>query len=590
MRLRRLTTLFVAAGLAAAACGKGPPAAPRSGTSGGSQGSANASAPRSGQIGDSVGDGGIPETTAQRGTHLAVLYGANLQGEYENCGCPSHPLGGMARRATVVDRARSEADGVLVVDAGDLLLPQVFHSDKLRPAPAGEWERRARLILSAYRRMGVTAVLPAERDLGLGPEKLKKLLKSEGVSAVAANLVGEDGRPLFDRDRLVSVAGIPVGIFGVVAPLPEDAALWKTWRLRATDPEATAREEVSSLRARGAKMIVALLHLGPIGAAQQLLQNVPGIDWAVQGHTGMQLEPPSVVGGARLLDAMSQGKLAGRLDIHVVGGSYTFKDRGARAQLLTIITDHRKQLSDLARRAAEDKAGQLQDFYRQRRTAIQTALDRELGQAQALPPRIDGSWYEGRVIPLDEDIPDQQGVAQLVAAYDAESARRAAAGRGVGINLVDPRAPKPTTPARVGDPGQEKPTRYAGSAACARCHPAEAAFFATTKHARALDALAMPGRPRRDGDPTCVGCHTTGFMLPGGTWSVAIAVDKLKNVGCESCHGPSLVHISLADRKTTTHRQVPETVCRGCHTPDQTNGEFDDDKFRAAILGPGHGA
>jgi len=585
MRLRGLTTLFVAAGLATAGCSKAPAGVPNTGPPEGPAGGSPGMAPAG-----PGGDATIPETAATRGTHLALLYGANLQGEYENCGCPSHPLGGLARRATVADRARAEADGVLMVDAGDLLLPQVFHSDRLRPPPAGEWERRARLLLTAYRRMGVTAVLPAERDLGLGPEKLKNLLKSTGVPAVASNLVDQEGQALFDRDRLVVVAGIPVGIFGVVAPLPEDAALWKSWRVHATNPEATARQEVASLRARGAKMIVALLHLGPLGAANQLLQDVPGIDWAVQGHTGMQLEPPSVVGGARLLDAMSQGKLAGRLDIHVVGGSYSFKDRGARAQVLTIIADHRKQLSDLARRAAEDRSGQLQDFYRQRRTAIQAALDREVEQARALPPRIEGSWYEGRIIPLDEAIPDQQGVAQLVAAYDAESARRAAAGRGVGINLVNPHAPTPASPGDGGNPGQDKPTRYAGSAACASCHPSQAAFFASTKHARALEALALPGHPRRDRDPSCVSCHTTGFMLPGGTWSVAVATDKLKNVGCESCHGPSLGHISLADKKTTTHRLVPETVCRGCHTPDQTNGEFDYPKFRAAVLGPGHGA
>lgn len=575
MRLRAVTTLFVAAGLLAAGCGKAPPATPRPDAAGDPDPAPSGAA--------------IPETKAERGTYLALLYGANLQGEYENCGCPSHPLGGLARRATVVDRARGEADGVLIVDAGDLLLPQVFHSDKLRPAPAGEWERRARLILTAYRRMGVTAVLPAERDLGVGPQKLKKLFKSTGVPAVASNLFDPQGRPLFDRDLLVTVAGVPVGIFGVVAPLPEDAASWKSWRLHATDVEATAREEVASLRARGAKMVVALLHLGPVGAAQKLLQDVPGIDWAVQGHTAMQLEPPTVVGDARLLDAMSQGKLAGRVDIHIVGRSFAFKDRGARAQLLTIIADHRKQLSDLAQRAAEDRSGQLQDFYRQRRTAIQTALDREVEQAKALPARIDGSWYEGRIIPLDEDLPDQQGVAQLVAAYNADSARRAAAGLGVGINLVDPHAPKPTAPTRAGDVGQDKPTRYAGSAACASCHPSQAAFFATTKHAHALEALSLPGHARRDRDPTCVGCHTTGFMLPGGTWSVAVALDKLKNVGCESCHGPSLGHISLADKKTSTRREVPETVCRGCHTPDQTNGEFDYQKFRAAILGPGHG-
>ncbi len=583
MRLRRLTTFFLALG--GLACLEGscrrspvPPPLPKSADAASGRPASDASAE-------------IPETRAERGTHIALLYASDLQGEYEHCGCPSHPLGGLVRRATIVDRARAEADGVLVVDAGDMLMPALFHSDKLRPPAAGEPERRARLILSTYRRMGITAVLPAERDLAVGPQTLKRLFKSIGIPAVASNIVDRAGRPVFERDRIVIVAGVPTGIFGVVAAQPDDAALWKRWGLRATEPEAAARAEVSSLKARGAKMIVALLHLGAMGAANNLLAAVPGIDWAVEGHAGAQLQPPSVVGQARLLDAMPMGKLAGRLDIHIVGGNLSWKDRGERAQLLTIAADHRQQLADLARRAAEDKTNQLQDFYRQRREAIGKALDAELEGARRLPAAIEGSWYEGRIIPLDESIPDQQATAQLVAAYNAENARRAAAGLGVGIALTDPGAPRAVAAqGQPGDAGQEKPTRYAGSAACASCHRPEASFFATTKHAHAMAALAGNGHERRDRDPTCVGCHSTGFMLPGGTWSVGIAAGRLKDVGCESCHGPSLGHISLDDKKTTTHRLVPEEVCRGCHTPDQTNGEFDYPKFRAAILGPGHGA
>ena len=65
-----------------------------------------------------------------------------------------HPLGGIARRATQIDRARSEADAVLVLDAGDLFLPprEGVHEGKT-PDP-GEVERRGRLLASSYRRMG----------------------------------------------------------------------------------------------------------------------------------------------------------------------------------------------------------------------------------------------------------------------------------------------------------------------------------------------------------------------------------------------------------------------------------------------------
>lgn len=560
--------------------------------------------------GPAVDSGALPlpppparETTASRGTHIALFHGANLEGEYEVCGCPSHPLGGLARRATVIDEGRADADGVLVVDAGDLILPAQFRPEHRLPPVADEVERRADLLLSAYARMGVNAFLPAERDLAVGPNKLKQWLKAHGIPAVATNLVGRDGRPFFERDRIVTVAGVSVGIFGVLAAQPEDAELWHGWPVHTTPPEEAARDEVASLRARGARMIVALLHLGPAGAAHALLRAVPGIDWAVQGHVGMQIDPPSVVGGAHLVDTLTTGKFAGRLDIHLVtspgdgsrpGTTDDWKDRGQRKQLLGIIADHRGQLADLARRAASDHGGELQDFYRQRREAIERALTGELADIGKLPAAITGSWYEAQIIPLDEAIPDQAGVAMLVAAYNAENARRATAGLPVGVALRDPAGPHAHGPeaARPGDAGQTKPTRYAGSASCASCHPKEWAFFTTTKHAGALATLANLPRSKggpRDHDPTCVGCHATGFMLPGGTWNVAVASTRLRDVGCESCHGPSLGHISLADKKQTTKRAVPETVCRGCHTPDRTNGEFDYRAFTKAILGPGHG-
>ena len=201
--------------------------------------------------------------------------------------------------------------------------------------------------------------------------------------------------------------------------------------------------------------------------------------------------------------------------------------------------------------------------------------------------RVDGSWYEGHIVPLDDSIPDQRGVGLLVAAYNAENARRAAARLPVGIALRDPAAPRAAIEIRPEDVGQEKITRYAGSAACTSCHAAAARFFEGTPHAHALAALTAAHRER---DPTCVGCHTTGFMSPGGTWNVALVTQKLKDVGCEACHGPSLGHLSLDDKKTTTRRLVPDTVCLGCHTPDQSRRAFDLQAARAAVVGPGHGA
>jgi hypothetical protein len=168
----------------------------------------------------------------------------------------------------------------------------------------------------------------------------------------------------------------------------------------------------------------------------------------------------------------------------------------------------------------------------------------------------------------------------LVDAYNKENEKRAAAGKPVGLNTAGGRPPKP-----AGTPAQADGATYIGNTACGACHAPALAQWKTTKHARALAALAKVGRDR---DPSCVGCHVTGYLQAGGPRDIADARERFANVGCESCHGPGSKHGAAADKRGTLARAVPEATCRGCHTPDVTNGEFDYKKFIPAITGPGH--
>ena len=198
----------------------------------------------------------------------------------------------------------------------------------------------------------------------------------------------------------------------------------------------------------------------------------------------------------------------------------------------------------------------------------------------------------------------------LVDAYNKENEKRAAAGKPVGLNMAGAHPPKP-----AGTPAQAAGAVYLGTAACGACHAPALAQWKTTKHARALSALARVGR---DKDPSCVGCHVTGYLQGGyelkrrgdaasprrragarGDAEAPCGVGEdcgargagrspLENVGCESCHGPGSKHGAAADKRGTLARAVPEATCRGCHTADVTNGEFDYKKFVQAIVGPGH--
>jgi mono/diheme cytochrome c family protein len=77
------------------------------------------------------------------------------------------------------------------------------------------------------------------------------------------------------------------------------------------------------------------------------------------------------------------------------------------------------------------------------------------------------------------------------------------------------------------------------------CHQAEFAVWAKSKHAQAYDALALiASRPTgRQFDGECIICHTVGYEYQTGYVNEK-KTPHLKNVQCESCHGPASLHVA----------------------------------------------
>ncbi len=358
----------------------------------------------------SPADAALP--AAPRGRQIALLYSSNIQGRYAPCNCAVQPLGGLARRATVTSRARAEADATLVVDAGDLFR---------REATAAETERQANLLAAGIASGGIDAFTPGEDDLAIGVPLLKKVTAAFKIPVVSANLYGRDGQRLFAADRLLDAAGTRIGFFGVSAPpTAADANRWRADGIVVRDPADAARESAAALRARGAQIVVALVHVGLPAENRRLVATLTGVDWAVLGHSALNLESPESSGGARLLEAQSEGKNLGRLDLHLVGGALTFVDREERPEIASILADHRRQLHDDDHSLGELDPATAEAYYQQRRRDLGAAIARETALLARLPAQITGSWFENRIIPLDRSIPDDPGVANLVRGYLAK--------------------------------------------------------------------------------------------------------------------------------------------------------------------------
>jgi 2',3'-cyclic-nucleotide 2'-phosphodiesterase (5'-nucleotidase family) len=347
--------------------------------------------------------------TAPRGREIALLYSSNLQGKYAPCNCAVQPLGGLARRATVTARARAEADATLVVEAGDLFLPE---------GSTAETERQANLLAAGIASGGIDAFTPGEDDLAIGVPLLKKVTTAFKIPVISANLYGRDGQRLFAADRLIDAGGTRIGVFGVTAPpTAADANRWRAAGIVVRDPADAARESAAALRVRGAEIVVALVHAGLPAENRRLVAEMTGVDWAVLGHSALNLESPEPSGGARLLEAQSEGKNLGRLDLHLVGGARTFVDLGERAEIASILADHRRQLHDDDHTLGELDPATAESYYQQRRLDLGAAIARESALLARLPAEITGSWFENHIIPLDRNIPDDPAVATLVRGY-----------------------------------------------------------------------------------------------------------------------------------------------------------------------------
>jgi Cytochrome c554 and c-prime len=109
---------------------------------------------------------------------------------------------------------------------------------------------------------------------------------------------------------------------------------------------------------------------------------------------------------------------------------------------------------------------------------------------------------------------------------------------------------------------RQREAAFVGDAQCQGCHQAEWTHWSTTKHAHAYDALAkVATRPSgRNFDGECIVCHTVGYEFQTGYVNEK-KTPHLKNVQCESCHGPGNLHVAeeqdnAKKRRGHTHHHV----------------------------------
>jgi 2',3'-cyclic-nucleotide 2'-phosphodiesterase (5'-nucleotidase family) len=249
-----------------------------------------------------------------------------------------------------------------------------------------------------------------ELDLAHGATWLKQAAQEAHVPLLCANLADATGAHPFPATARVDEGGAHVGLFAVIGAggpaLPD--------KLVASDPEAAAREAVARLKAEGAEIVVALLHMDD-AAARKLLAAVPGIDVALLAHEG-RFQPPESVAGTLVAAGGDRGRQVGKLTLFT-------STRGAWADASAdLALDQYKRIQQMVAAARERKEHAKTDAERASLQAMVGQQEARLPEARAAVSRVpDGRLYRHAwvsLLPEVQDDPDvRDAVAQVVARW-----------------------------------------------------------------------------------------------------------------------------------------------------------------------------
>lgn len=500
--------------------------------------------------------GGGGASGREAGFTLVAL--AEVRGQIGPCGCTSDPLGDLSRTAHLVVSTRT-AGPTLVVDAGSVLYSKSPVPDHL----AAQEELKADLLMKTYKdKLGVGA-------LGLGPADVPKGADHVRVPRQAVNLPAGSPWPT-EKPRVIEVGGQKVGVFGVIAldTVPE---------LKVTDPVAAGKAAIAALKDDGAQLVVALVQASSKKDAVKLVRELPGVDVAVAGLGLAAPEPehaelePTKVGDAWMVIPTNRGQHVAKLSV-MLRGPGPLADAIGPAAAKTKITGIDKRLADLdadlAKWAADPSADKAFVAQKQKERADLAAQKAQLEKTPTVVPDK-GSYFTLEQVKIGKalacDLETQTAVTQFYAAAGQVNAKAMAG--------------KPPPDAQGG------PT-YVGSETCDDCHSDAVAFWKTTRHAHAWETLVQRGQQL---DFDCIGCHVTGYEKPGG--SNLANNDKLRDVQCETCHGPSSIHVKAGgeERPSSIRRTPAENLCASqCHTKEHSD-TFEHAAYMRDITGPGHG-
>lgn len=270
-----------------------------------------------------MGPVAAPETiapAASKATHMSfgIIYAGDMMGELEPCGSHANPLGGLARRATVLSERRSEATApekpapdpvwkdALIFDSGDAF-SDMSQMDVERQKNA---IATAELLVSALRGRGHARAEHRRARPRARACRARGAAEEVPLPVLTTNLVdATTGKLLFSRFVVIDVkrgdAAVKLAVFGLMSLKPQLGL--DDDKLRIEPPVDALRAAIAEAKSQGAEMFVVLSQLYQRDAAA-IGEAIPEVQLFLGGDSfGQEAE---LVGKALAFTGGQKGKAA----------------------------------------------------------------------------------------------------------------------------------------------------------------------------------------------------------------------------------------------------------------------------------------
>ncbi len=239
--------------------------------------------------------------------HTNDMHGFFVEGKYDGMG--------LAKIAAYYKLSLEGTPATFLVDGGDAL-----QGNNLVTVSDGE--TGTGLLNDA----GYDAMVAGNHEFDYGSDQTIKLANMLNFPMLSANVKRADGSEFLKDNVVIEKDGIKVGFFGLTTPeTTYKSHPDNTVGLKFVPLDVVATEQVKTLKAEGAQIIVCLAHLGEEGdfTSASVAEKVAGIDIIVDGHS--HTIENVAVNNTLIVQAGEKTKNIGRVDVKLKDGKIVSK-------------------------------------------------------------------------------------------------------------------------------------------------------------------------------------------------------------------------------------------------------------------------